>query len=165
MEIMKFIVSIFIFVSVIFFDQSYAFCFKEAGREYSIDWKFIKAISMTESSLRHNAVNYNKDKKGNILSVDRGLMQINSSVWFDYFESKGISKEKLIKDPCANVKAGSYILKQHFAIVGKRNWYAVGTYNAGFRKSDLMNKRRNYYINKVKKNLNLLTKHDANIFK
>ncbi len=56
-----------------------AFCFNKAGAIYQIDPKLLKAIAQQESSLSAKALNINRDKQGHVLSVDYGLMQVNST--------------------------------------------------------------------------------------
>lgn len=46
---------------------------------YGIPKDILKAVAQKESNFDTTALNQNKDKKGNIVSTDYGLMQINSS--------------------------------------------------------------------------------------
>lgn len=65
------------------------------------------------------------------------LMQINSSN-FDGLARYGITREKLLDDPCTCVQVGAWILSEKIRRYGK-TWRAVGAYNA---KSE--NKRLQY---------------------
>ncbi|MDA9558177.1 lytic transglycosylase domain-containing protein [Vibrio sp.] len=125
--------------------ESKSFCFEEAGYRYNIESDLIKAIAIVESGLDEKAVNRNIDKNGKVLSVDHGLMQINSW-WFRRLKEFNVN-EKTIYDPCFNVMIGAYILSSNFSTNGM-NWESVGAYNAGFKK--LNEKSRLIYINKVK---------------
>ncbi|HGJ5857374.1 lytic transglycosylase domain-containing protein [Arsenophonus nasoniae] len=109
-----------------------AFCFNEAGAIYQIDPKLLKAIAQQESSLSARAVNINRDKQGRVLSVDYGLMQINST-HIPKLKKMGIIRahEDLLNQPCLNVKIGAWILAQHLRECGV-NWNCLGSYNAGF---------------------------------
>lgn len=109
-----------------------AFCFNEAGALYQIDPKLLKVIAQQESSLSAKAVNKNRDKQGRVLSVDYGLMQVNS-VHIPKLKKLGIitDYQDLLSKPCLNVKIGAWILAQHLQRCGV-NWHCLGSYNAGF---------------------------------
>jgi len=109
-----------------------AFCFNEAGAIYQIDPKLLKAIAQQESSLSAKAVNINRDKQGRVLSVDYGLMQINST-HIPKLQKMGVirNQQDLLNQPCLNVKIGAWILAQHLRECGV-NWACLGSYNAGF---------------------------------
>ncbi|TAL25327.1 MAG: murein transglycosylase [Nitrospirae bacterium] len=100
-----------------------AFCFEEAGRAYDVNPKLLETIAMTESNLRPDAVNKNRDG-----TQDIGLMQINSS-WIEKLE---LNAAYLIEDPCYNTFAGAKILRQCIDRHGY-DWEAVGCYNASDR--------------------------------
>lgn len=110
-----------------------AFCFSEAGAIYQIDPKLLKAIAQQESSLSAKAVNINRDKQGRVLSVDYGLMQVNST-HIPKLQKMGIihNHEDLLNQPCLNVKIGAWILAQHMRECDV-NWNCLGSYNAGFQ--------------------------------
>lgn len=109
-----------------------AFCFNEAGAVYQIDPKLLKAIAQQESSLSAQAVNINRDRQGRVLSVDYGLMQINST-HIPKLKKMGLisNHNDLLNQPCLNVKIGAWILAQHLRMCGV-NWSCLGSYNAGF---------------------------------
>ncbi len=102
---------------------SVAFCFEEAGKAYDVNPKLLKTIAMTESNLRPDAVNKNRNG-----TLDIGLMQINSS----WIEILGLNAGHLIQDPCYNTLIGAKILRQ---CIDRRGytWEAVGCYNASSR--------------------------------
>lgn len=120
--------------------MSYGACWEEAGKRYFLDPDLLMAIGMTESGLRAQARNHNRDG-----SYDVGLMQINSR-HFPRLAAFGITEKKLLNDPCVSVMAGAWILAQFVQHMGY-NWNAVGAYNAGSR-SDRQS-LRDRYINKV----------------
>ncbi len=109
-----------------------AFCFNEAGPLYQINPKLLKVIAQQESSLSANAINHNRNKQGRVLSVDYGLMQVNS-VHIPNLKKLGIitDYQDLLSKPCLNVKIGAWILAQHLKRCGV-NWNCLGSYNAGF---------------------------------
>ncbi|MEW6066845.1 MAG: lytic transglycosylase domain-containing protein [Nitrospirota bacterium] len=97
-----------------------AFCFETAGDAYGINPHLLESIAKTESNLKPTAINKNQNG-----SIDMGLMQINS-LWI---KELGLDPERLISDPCYNVKAGARILKSCINKYGY-TWEAVGCYNA-----------------------------------
>ncbi|MEQ1965686.1 lytic transglycosylase domain-containing protein [Xenorhabdus nematophila] len=141
--------SFFFIIDCFFSKNIQAFCFDEAGRKYGIDPLLLKAISITESQLDPKAINHNKNRLGKTVSSDYGLMQINS-----YNISKLIkdgvisSKDELINKPCLNVQVGAWVLASSFKICGV-NWICLGSYNAGFKKNEEKEIKRNNYANKV----------------
>lgn len=117
-----------------------AFCFDYAGRYYDISPELLSAIAFVESSHDPNALNRNRNG-----TVDYGLMQVNSQ-WAPEFGQYW----DYIKDPCYNVLAGAWILKQCIARFDD-TWGAVGCYNTG--RAEGKNALR--YIQKVKEALAL----------
>lgn len=63
------------------------------------------AIAQVESSFNPKAVNENKNRAGQVISRDYGLMQINSS-WFSKLAEHGIN-EVSVYEPCLNVSLGA----------------------------------------------------------
>jgi len=127
---MNFISSLWVVVlpvSTLFYSQSHAFCFEEAGAVYGISPTLLKAMAMVESSLKPAALNRGHIK--NTSSIDIGLMQINSR-WLrqEPFRSLGYQQAHLM-DPCTNVKVGAWVLANNFKVHGA-TWEAVGAYNA-----------------------------------
>ncbi|MFH5249618.1 lytic transglycosylase domain-containing protein [Burkholderia semiarida] len=107
--------------------QAGATCFEAAGERYGIDPRLLHAIAIVESRMEPGAVGTNPNG-----TVDVGLMQINSS-HFPRLQRRGITREKLTRDPCASVLVGAEILADFIGRHGY-TWRAVGAYNAGSRK-------------------------------
>jgi len=126
-----------------------AFCFDEAGSYYGINPKLLKAIATVESDLKHQAINQNKNKSGDVVSVDYGLMQINST-WFSRLSKFNVTPNRLLNESCFNVNIGAWILSQNFATHGY-NWNSIGAYNAGFSKKNKQSRAR--YIIKIQQAL------------
>jgi hypothetical protein len=97
-----------------------AFCFEEAGAQYSINPQLLQSIARVESGLNPKAVNINKNG-----SADFGLMQINAT-WLNVLH---LNREELLSDPCYNVMTGARILRTCIDRYGY-TWEAVGCYNA-----------------------------------
>ncbi|MEZ8676075.1 lytic transglycosylase domain-containing protein [Vibrio cyclitrophicus] len=130
----------------VFPSVGYSFCFDEAGQHYNVDPQLLKSIATVESSLKPNAHNENKNKSGEVVSRDFGLMQINSS-WFPRLAEFNVN-ETNVYEPCFNVSLGAWVLSSNFASHGY-NWNSVGAYNAGFLKRT--ESARKIYIKKVQK--------------
>lgn len=110
-----------------------ATCFSEAAHEYRVNEDLLRAIAHVESGDCANGkavVGVNKPRFGRV-SEDLGCMQINDS-WLSHpaISSRGITREKLLRDACLNVKVGAWILANNFNRLGP-NWNGVGAYNAG----------------------------------
>lgn len=98
-------------------------CWYEAAAKYQVSPVLLYTIAMVESG--NNAKAINKNKNG---TEDIGLMQINSS-HLPWLEKYGITREKLLNDPCLNVHVGAYILAENIYRHGY-TWKAIGAYNA-----------------------------------
>ncbi|RAT12179.1 MULTISPECIES: lytic transglycosylase domain-containing protein [Lonsdalea] len=125
-----------------------AFCFEAAGMKYHIEPLLLKAIATGESRLQSKATNINRDKKtGRTLSVDYGLMQVNST-HIPVLMAEGIirNSQDLLVRPCLNVQIGTWILAKHFQVCGI-SWNCLGSYNAGFRKD--RHETRESYANRI----------------
>ena len=105
-------------------------CFNEASRRYEISPGLLKAIAMTESSLRTDAINRNKNG-----SYDYGIMQINSC-WRDELGYRW----DYITDPCYNIMVGAWILKRCMVRYGY-TWDAISCYHTGRKLSKLKGKK------------------------
>lgn len=117
-----------------------AFCFDEAAAQYAnlgMTGQHLRAIARVESSFRPGAVN-RSNKDG---SEDVGLMMINS-FHFGELAKRGITRERLLEEPCTNVKVGAEILAGNIRRYGL-TWRAVGAYNA---KTEW---KREVYVRKV----------------
>lgn len=122
-------------------------CFQESSEKYGVNVNLIRAVAMTESSMKADAV-------GTLSSdgtYDIGLMQINSS-WLDKLSRWGIS-EQMLFDPCVSVDVGTWILSDNIKRYGN-TWNAVGIYNVGTRKDAKGVRLKMEYINKVYPNYN-----------
>jgi soluble lytic murein transglycosylase-like protein len=98
-------------------------CFDKASARYSIDKKILKAIAKTESNFTEKIFS----KPNSNMSVDIGMMQINSS-WLPTLSKFGIGPNHLL-DACTNIHVGAWILANNFATYG-RTWKAIGAYNS-----------------------------------
>ncbi|EHG5998750.1 TPA: lytic transglycosylase domain-containing protein [Escherichia fergusonii] len=109
-------------------------CFTEAGALYNIDPLLLRSIGIVESNLKKDAIGKNRNARGESLSEDYGIMQINQ-MHIPSLVKRGIIQDKseLLTNPCLNIKIGSEILNKHFLQCGM-NWYCLGTYNTGFSK-------------------------------
>ena len=96
-----------------------AFCFEEAGQRYQVSPWLLWSIAKSESAFDPSAINSNRNG-----TVDVGLMQINS-IWADPLGKTW----KPINDPCTNVMAGAWILRQCMQDYGY-TWKAVGCYHS-----------------------------------
>ncbi|EDD5429855.1 transglycosylase SLT domain-containing protein [Salmonella enterica subsp. enterica serovar Enteritidis] len=128
---------------------SHAYCFKEAGKAMQIDPLLLLAISIQESRLKSEAIGVNRNSQNQIVSMDYGLMQINSKNLEKIFSNLGINRSILLNQPCINVYAGAYILRDNFNKWGE-NWWSVGAYNAGVKKSSVQQAKREKYSHQVK---------------
>ncbi|WP_413484635.1 lytic transglycosylase domain-containing protein [Morganella psychrotolerans] len=125
---LKILLSVILFL---FNFKSHAFCFEEAGSKYQIDPLLLRAIAMQESGLKAKAINKNK-KNGIVVSVDYGVMQVNSIHIPELVRLGAINnKNDLLNNPCLNVQIGAWILAKHLRKCGV-NWECLGSYNAGF---------------------------------
>jgi len=99
-------------------------CWTQAGQQYNIDPLLLYSIAKVESSLNPKAINHNRNG-----TYDIGLMQINSS-HLPRLMKVGVTKDRLISEPCTSVMAAAQILS---TFIGKHGytWEAVGAYNAG----------------------------------
>lgn len=132
-------------ILLLFPSLSHAFCFDKAGQHYNVDPDLLKAIATQESSLNANATNANKNKYGDVVSRDYGLMQINSS-WFKQLSKFNVNTGTVMQ-PCFNVHLGAWVLASNFSTHGY-NWNSVGAYNAGFKASK--QQLRDEYVTKIK---------------
>ncbi len=101
-----------------------SYCFEEAGAEYSVSPQLLWTIAKTESSFVQRAIRW--DRNG---TYDYGVMQINSS----WASRLGPGVWRSLGDPCANIRAGAWIMAQCVQRYGY-TWEAVGCYNASSEK-------------------------------
>lgn len=124
-----------------------AFCFEQAGTEHNVNPQLLRAIAQVESALNHKAINESHIQRTK--TIDIGLMQINSSN-LSALAKDGVTQEKLLDDPCLNVRIGARILAEKFKKEGA-NWDGVGAYNAACvqLKGEECQRARNNYTTKV----------------
>jgi soluble lytic murein transglycosylase-like protein len=99
-------------------------CWTTAGEEFGIDPLLLYSIAKVESSMNPSALNHNRDG-----TVDIGLMQINSTHLPELMKV-GMTRQRLIQEPCSAIHAGAEILAGFIGRYGY-TWEAVGAYNAG----------------------------------
>ena len=109
------------------------YCFEAAGAEYGVSPQLLWSIAKTESGFAPRAVRW--DPNG---TYDYGVMQINSS----WAPKLGLASWRRLGDPCANIKAGAWILAGCVRRYGY-TWKAVGCYNASSKS------KREEYARKV----------------
>ena len=117
-------------------------CFKEAGEYYGVNSLLLYSIAEVESSFNSLAINSRKSDE------DVGLMQINSW-WFGKLSKYGITRDRLLNDPCLNVHVGAYILSESISFYGQ-TWRAVGAYDAGTKNSEEAELVRESYARRVR---------------
>lgn len=127
-----------------------ATCFEEVSNKYLINSDLLKAITLTESTFNHHAVNC-ANRNG---SCDYGFAQINLSEWKHKLDEFNISIIDL-QDPCQNLHFAGWILAKNFKQYG-RSWHTVSIYNVGTSKNK--QSARDRYIAKVKENLAIIQK-------
>ena len=124
------------------FSQPQAYCFEQAGKAFHISPGLLKSIAIQESGLKYNAINTaNRNRTEDIC-----MMQINS-VHYSRLKKLGVTRERLLKEPCLCVYTGAWVLSGLFKRYGK-SWDTVGMYNAGPAAS--RKALRQKYANKVK---------------
>ncbi|MCK3838840.1 invasion protein IagB [Pseudomonas sp. NCIMB 10586] len=104
--------------------SAWANCWLEVGARYTIEPELLYAIALVESQLKPDAIHHNRDG-----STDVGLMQINSQ-HLPRLQARGITRQRLLDEPCLAIDVGASILAGFIARHGY-NWTAVGAYNAG----------------------------------
>ncbi|WP_244968958.1 lytic transglycosylase domain-containing protein [Rosenbergiella collisarenosi] len=122
-------------------------CFQTAGQRYHISPYLLKSIALVESGNSTKSININRDRKGKVISLDYGVMQIND-MHFTELRRLGIptSSKDLLEKKCLNIQIGAWILAQHLRHCGQ-TWECLGSYNAGFSKKNKL--LRNIYARKV----------------
>jgi hypothetical protein len=122
-------------------------CFVASGAKYGIDPRLLWAIAETESSGRADARNLSHLSRTG--TIDIGLMQINSS-WLPTLARFGITRDRLLDNPCLNIDVGAWILARTIRQQGA-SWDAVGAYNTACTqlKGDACTASRQEYVRKV----------------
>ena len=103
-----------------------AFCFEEASAKTGLPADLLKAIAKVESGMNPGAINKSHEERTG--TVDLGLMQINSGS-LRQLRDQGITRDRLLADPCLNTMVGASILAEKIKRHGF-DWNAVGAYNA-----------------------------------
>jgi len=102
-----------------------ATCFKEAGKKFGISPLLLEALARKESHMYNHAVNH--DNKNH--TEDVCMMGINSS-HFKHLATLGITRQRLLSEPCVCIASGAWVLSGFLRKYG-RSWDSVGMYNAG----------------------------------
>lgn len=102
-----------------------ALCFEKYSQAYQVPKKLMVVIAYVESGLNPKA--YNRNKNG---TYDMGIMQVNSSNIPMLIRKGIIRKEEDLWEPCTNIRAGGYVLRQCILRHGI-SWKAVDCYNKG----------------------------------
>lgn len=126
------------------------YCWQEAGARYGVDPLLLYAIARQESRFDNHATNRNPDG-----SEDVCMMQINSS-HFGKLASYGITRERLVNDPCLCIEVGAWVLSSayvHYGVDWRQgvDWDGVGAYNAGTKASSGQQRRREAYARSVQR--------------
>jgi len=117
---------------------SFEECFLSAGKRYGVPPELLIAIAVVESGGRVNALNKNRNG-----TYDVGLMQINTDNYLLLRRAGIIKSLKELWNPCKNIYAGAYILRQCINKYGL-TWKGVDCYNKGRRA-----RSASRYVNKV----------------
>lgn len=131
-----------------FFSHATEWCWREAGDRYGVDAWLLYSIAKKESGLNNGAINVNTNG-----TEDVCMMQINSS-HFTKLSRHGITRMRLLNDPCLCINVGAWVLSNAYAHYGVEwgagpDWQAVGAYNAGMAKSLKQERRRQNYSQDV----------------
>lgn len=132
-----------ILIALVFSPFSFSFdCYDKAGKDYQIDPDLLRAVAFRESSFQPNAINQASPTRYAI-----GLMEIHSQN-FNELAQYGITENHLRQDPCMNIYTGAFYLAKFIRIQGDI-WKGVGAYNAGLKKSEVQEQKRNQYALEV----------------
>ncbi|QKJ86321.1 Lytic transglycosylase [Paramixta manurensis] len=100
-------------------------CFNVAGKAFGLSPILLKAIAIKESKLNPTAINQANRNR----TEDVCMMQINS-VHFSRLSQLGVTRKRLLSEPCVCVSTGAWVLHGLFRQYG-RSWDTVGMYNTG----------------------------------
>ena len=122
-------------------------CYTSAAASTTMDPALLRAIADVESGGRPYEVN--RSHYAETRSIDIGLMQINSG-HLPRLNSRGVTEERLLNEPCLNALVGAEILRD----LTKRHgltWRAVGAYNTACvkLKGEACEASRMRYVTKV----------------
>lgn len=99
----------------------FSWCWDAAAQAIGVSADLLRGIAETESRMRLTAHNPATD--------DYGLMQIHHK-HLPALVPLGITKERLLAEPCTSIRVGAAVLQDLVARKGA-TWNAVGAYNAG----------------------------------
>ena len=126
--------SLFI-ISLLISTSCNSFCFNEVAASSRVNPLLLGAVVKQESGCHPKAQNVHWNN-GVAVSEDIGFAQINSS-WLSNRKLKksfpDITRERLYRDPCYNLKVSAWILVES-CDMSKMDWDCVGAYNAGAKK-------------------------------
>ena len=111
-------------------------CVKHASEISGVPLVALKGILQAEGGTPGKA---SRNRNG---TRDVGPMQINT-IWTKHFAEKGVSMELLKNNGCANVLAGTWILKSHYDRT-RNIWRAVARYHSKTGKYQYRYLRRVY---------------------
>jgi len=100
-------------------------CFDRVGQAFSISPLLLEAIAFKESHLNPAAINTANSNN----TEDVCMMQVNS-IHFSRLKTLGVTRQRLLKEPCTCVATGAWVLHGLFRQYG-RSWNTVGMYNTG----------------------------------
>ena len=103
-------------------NNQYESCVYQAAASYQLPVELILAIMKVEGG-RPGSMVKNKNN-----TYDHGIMQINT-VNLNRFRGY-LTKEQIVWDGCANIYAGSWLLKSEINLAGGDVWKGVGNYHS-----------------------------------
>lgn len=100
-------------------------CIAQASHHYGIPKPLIHAVLEVEGGSEGTV------HRNNNGTEDLGWAQINT-VWLPQLKKYGITRQKLLHDPCVNIGVSAWIMRQNYAQY--QDWTsAIAAYNAGSR--------------------------------
>lgn len=105
-----------------YFDHVPLQCIYHAADKYHLQPKVLAAVLETEGGRNGKA---SRNRNG---TYDYGVMQINST-WIPTLRRMGYTRSELLNDPCQNLNAGAWLLKQGIN-ESRYFWVGVGNYNS-----------------------------------
>lgn len=99
-------------------------CIEQAAADYKLNPDLLRAIRQVEGG---KVGMRSRNTNG---TYDLGPMQINNGVWVPTFKAFGISERDLQNDPCVNVYAATWILRNEIARADGDVWRGVGNYHS-----------------------------------